>query len=304
MAGLALPGRPGTQTAPSMNALSGVSGARPASPPRFAPGPYGTAYQFSPSQFDFTTGRSTPGSWTQLPVPDTRTKEQIEAESLSNDLAREQLQASRFANAATYMGQGTGGGVPSTTRARSASGGVGGDGVSGPTPTLAQIKSGMDFLQPDIPSAPTVPTVPGPQVPAPTPEENQRASELAYGRAKDRIAMEGEAARRGLEREATQRGITGTGLEGKRRTAISRASMAGLSAAATQQAAQDLARSDEFAKLGYAGGMQQRGQDIQALLARYNAQLAARGQTIGAQPNPIPYIGALTALSQAGGSLY
>jgi hypothetical protein len=208
--------------------------------------------------------------------------------SLQEALLRQQLEAAQHANAVAYMG----GGIPTTRVSGSAAAAGGGASVEG-APSISQIRQAMERLQPTPPQEPTLPG----RIAAPTPADTSAARGLAYARAKDAIASEHAAATRGLENQLTARGISGTGLEAKGRRELSRASLAALANVAAQQAAEEAALQNRFAELGYQGNLSQRGQDINAMLNRYNAQL-------GLLPNPLGYIPAITGLYQAGGALY
>jgi len=225
-----------------------------------------------------------------VPYPK-QTPEEAHAERMANlqaELLRQQVEAAKQANALAYMG----GGIPTTRVSGSAAAAGGGASVEG-APSISQIRQAMERLQPTPPQEPTLPG----RIAAPTPADTSAARGLAYARAKDAIASEHAAATRGLENQLTARGISGTGLEAKGRRELSRASLAALANVAAQQAAEEAALQNRFAELGYQGNLSQRGQDINAMLNRYNAQL-------GLLPNPLGYIPAITGLYQAGGALY
>lgn len=187
-----------------------------------------------------------------------------------------------------------------SAQARAMSGGGAG---SGQAPSIEALASAIRRLQSPLPAQIPAPSVPTSTVPRPTLADTSRAENLAYGQAKNRIASEFAAANKGLTRSLTARGVSGTGIENRNRRELTRASLGALGQAAAEQAARQAQRADEFTRMGYQGDLSQRAQDINAILARFNALLSQRGQDIAAQPNPAAYIGPLIALQQAGGSL-
>lgn len=279
----------------------GGSGSSPIPPPpQFSPGPFGTAYQYQPGGIwggtadangNLSGVNTTNPGWYQVQKPRTQ-QDQIDEEIQLANLRRMNLENDYFAQ--------NPGGVP---RTGTGSGGSSSSSSSGAVPSISALNNAITQLQPgDEPKVPS-PAVPG-AVASPSPADNAAATAAAYARSKDAIAQEGAAATKAMQGAMTARGISGTGIEAKGRKDITRASLAQLGQVARDQAMSDVAREDEFSKLGYTGGITQRGQTIQAILAKYNADLAQRGQDINARPNPVGYIGPLTALSMAGGSLY
>lgn len=265
-------------------------------PPRFAAGPGGTSFQYNPGGLMGGVGGvggNVPGGTQEgwFPVTKPRTQQdQINEEMQLANLRRMNLENDQLA---TWGGVG----VPRTGTSSSSSSGT------GTAPSVTQLKTATELLQPGKEPPLVSPTVPGTQIAAPKPGDNTAATNAAYARAKDKIALEGSAAGKAMQGAMTARGISGSGIEAKGAKDITRASLAGLGQVARDQAMSDVEREDAFAKLGYTGGIQQRGQDIQAILAKYAADLTQRGQNINAQYNPLGYIGPLTALSMAGGSL-
>lgn len=298
--GIGSTGIPTTGAGPRVG-LGGPGGNAIPPPPQFSPGPFGTAYQYNPGGIwggtadasgNIVGAQTTRAGW--YPVEKPRTQQ----DQINEEMQLAQLRRMNLENDMLTQGFG----VPTTgTRSGSSSSS---SSATGTAPSVTALKHAIETLQPgDEPKVPG-PNVPGTQVAAPKPADNAAAVAAAYARAKDTIASEGAAAGKALEGAMTARGISGTGLEAKGRKDITRASLRQLGEVARQQAMSDVQREDEFAKLGYTGGIQQRGQDIQALLARYASDITQRGQNINAQYNPLGYIGPLTALSMAGGSLY
>lgn len=314
MAGISIPTTPGAQrptTFPTLTAGGGGLPGRPTlggpapspntpttPPPQFASGPYGTAYQWSGGGIWGGTDvggeaggfNVTQPGWYPVQKPRTQ-QDQINEEMQLAQLRRMNLENDMLVS----------GGVPrtGTSRATSSAGGGGGEQPERPAPSVSDIKRATTTLQPTLPPAPPMPTAP-PQVEAPKPADTSAARALAYGRAKDVIAGETSAALKGLRESSAQRGVSSS--KGERE--ITRASLGQLANVAAQQAGEEVGTTNRFAELGYQGGLTQRGQNLQAILAAAQQALAARGQNISALPNPVSYIGPLTALQQAGGSLY
>lgn len=88
------------------------------------------------------------------------------------------------------------------------------------------------------------------------------------GAAKDNAAAAVGAARRALINNMTQRGIGGSGIEGKNERAIQIAGAGQLGAAGRDIATQTAARTASVNDRNYSGDITQRGQDIQASTAR------------------------------------
>jgi hypothetical protein len=219
------------------------------------------------------------------------TPEELRAErmaGLEEAMAREALQQARLATSQAYTGGGTAG-VPTTTRTSLSALSE----ASGPTPSLSEIKRAMEFLQPQAPMPPGLPA----QVPAPTPADWGPALAAAYAAAKDNIANETAAARQAGRANLTARGVSGTGLEQRFERDLTSRALGLLGQVARDLAQQQMATQNQFAQLGYQGGIQQRAQDLSALMSQYQAQL-------GLLPNPVAYIGPLAALRQAGGMLW
>ncbi|MDR7420024.1 MAG: hypothetical protein QN178_14060 [Armatimonadota bacterium] len=261
-------------------------------PRRTVGSPTGGAYTGEPGSPYVTVGPAGQAQTAYVPYP-RQTPEEAHAErmaGLQEALLRQQLDQNRLAAELASMG----GGVPTTRlRAVGAGSATGGELPERPAPSLSQIREAMERIQPTAPAAPTLPA----RIAPPTSADTSAARALAYGRAKDTIAGEHAAAARALETALTARGLTGTGLEARGRRDLARASLAALANIAAQQAAEEAALQNRLAELGYQGNLSQRGQDINAMLGRYNAQL-------GLLPNPLGYIPAITGLYQAGGGLY
>jgi hypothetical protein len=281
---------PGSLTKPTLGSA----------PPKFAAGPGGTTFQYNQGgMFGGAGGGAFPGAVKEGWYP--TEKPWTQDDQIDRELRLAQVRRANLDN--DYLsGNGPGGttGVPRTTGSTSTST----SSATGTPPSITQLRTAIDKLQdPDEPGvrSPDMPTAP---IAAPKPADNAAATAAAYARAKDKIALEGNAASKAMEGALTARGVSGTGLEAKGRKDITRASMSQLGEVARQQAMSDVQREDEFAKLGYTGGITQRGQDIQSILSKYMADLTQRGQNINQQTNPLGYINPLTSLAMMGGSLY
>jgi hypothetical protein len=90
----------------------------------------------------------------------------------------------------------------------------------------------------------------------------------AMGQAKDNAAAGVGAARRALINNMTQRGIGGSGIEGKNERAIQIAGAGQIGAAGRDIATQTAARTAAVNDRNYSGNIQQRGQDMQASQAK------------------------------------
>lgn len=235
-------------------------------------------------------------SWTPNPVYEDPNKawatqwNQLNYESAAEDLRQKKMLGGMMAQ-----------GVAPIKGLTSASSLNTGDTTQGPS--ISAISSAIKQLQPQLPAQITPPTVPTAPVPAPTLADNSKAEALAYGQAKDKIGNEFAAASKGLRRNMMQRGISGTGIENQNQRALTQASLGALGSVSAQQAGQQVQRADDFSKLGYTGGIAQRGQDINSLLTRFGTEVGQRGQDVNAMIDPASYLLPLLALVKAGGTL-
>jgi hypothetical protein len=128
----------------------------------------------------------------------------------------------------------------------------------------------------------TPPQIPG-QVAAPTPTAQSPASSMAFAQYKDQSGRIGNAALRALKGQMTERGISGSGIEGALTADVLGKVAQGQGAAAYQQqrAAEDQAWEGE--KLGYQGSIGQRGTDIGAAENIYGGDVTQRQQDINSQ---------------------
>lgn len=125
------------------------------------------------------------------------------------------------------------------------------------------------------------PAVPGTWTPPPVGVPNpQSSSNVAFARAKDTVGSSMSGLLKAVKNQFSTRGLTGSNLEGR---GIVDALMGGekqLADVAREQAIQDTNTGNNFAQMGYQGGIAQRGQDIGLMEANANAGLAHRSQDI------------------------
>lgn len=94
------------------------------------------------------------------------------------------------------------------------------------------------------------------------------ARQAAFARAKDQAANIARSALTGLQNVMASRGISGSGIELGRTGEILGAGASGLGDINREQLIQDLAAQQHMADVAYQGGIEQRGQDIQAQQAQ------------------------------------
>lgn len=172
-----------------------------------------------------------------------------------------------------------GGGGPAATMSRSATPGPGGDGGAGggggaspppadPTWGIADLQNLLrTFAPPDVP-----------RIEPPAPEDERAAQSAAYGRAADRIRSIGRGSEKRMLSDLTRRGVSGTGLETKARTAANRGTQADLGQVVRDQAIQSLDRTQAVNDRNLNALIAQRGQD----LGRSNWQLESLSTLMGA----------------------
>ena len=118
------------------------------------------------------------------------------------------------------------------------------------------------------------------------------AQSAAFARAKDQVGLEAQGALTGLRSALGGRGLLGSGAEYQGTQNVITRGMGELGDVSREQAIQGAGAQERAASLGYTGGIQQRGQDIQsqqaqaglqAQIAEANqrAMLTGRGQDIG-----------------------
>ncbi|MET0742959.1 MAG: hypothetical protein ABWY78_06270 [Microvirga sp.] len=101
-----------------------------------------------------------------------------------------------------------------------------------------------------------------PEVKGPGLEDRRRAESLEFGRAKSRLANIGRGSMKALESQFARRGLSGSGQEGKQLAGVVGGMRGDLSNVATEQALSALAREAQISDRDYAGGINQRGQNI------------------------------------------
>lgn len=95
-----------------------------------------------------------------------------------------------------------------------------------------------------------------------------QARAAAFGRAKDLAGQNAQAAIRSLREQMAGRGLLGSGLETAGTGEIIGRTAQGLTDVGRDQALKDVDASTELAKMGYQGDITQRGQDLEAQMAR------------------------------------
>ncbi len=129
-----------------------------------------------------------------------------------------------------------------------------------------------------------------PRVQAP---DTSAAQAAVFGRAKDQVGEETSGAMAALRSALAARGLLGAGVEGKATANVLTKGQQQLGDTTREQAIQEGQRLSDFAKLGYQGDIEQRGQDITTSEGAANRALSAantqfsggvteRGQDIGA----------------------
>lgn len=164
---------------------------------------------------------------------------------------------------------------------------AGGGGAYAPEPAGNTIGPGditgmLDALKGQPVPRETPPAIPG-QVAPPKPTAQSPASSMAFAQYKDQSGRIGKAALRALKDQMTERGISGSGIEGSLTADILGQVAQGQGASAYQQqrAAEDQAWEGE--KLGYQGGISQRTTDIGAAGSIYGGDITQRSQDINSQ---------------------
>lgn len=156
-------------------------------------------------------------------------------------------------------------------------GGGGGDTPPAPGMGKDDIMQILKDLRGDqVPREPT-PNAP-PRIGAPTPAAQPPSQSLGFARAKDQSGRIGAAALRALKDQMTERGISGSGIEGELTGNVLGDVARQQSDAAFQQqrAAEDQAW--QAAQQGYQGDITQRAQDLGLSSAGYSGGITQRGQ--------------------------
>ena len=103
-----------------------------------------------------------------------------------------------------------------------------------------------------------------PKVQKPSMASYEAAQAAEYGKAKDQIGRNGEAAMRSLRNVMQSRGISGSGIEAEGSANILGQMTSGLGQTSRDQATQRLGRLNAIDDMGYQGDITQRGQDLTA----------------------------------------
>lgn len=161
-----------------------------------------------------------------------------------------------------------------------ASGGTAGDGSPAPL-SPEDIFGILDRLKGETPAREPTPAAP-PRIEAPTPTADPASRSLGFARAKDRAGRIGAQALKALKDQMSERGISGSGIEGQLTADILGQTATGLADAefTQQRASEDQAW--DAAKMGYQGAIGQRANDMGLLGTGYGGGIQQRGQDIGA----------------------
>lgn len=117
------------------------------------------------------------------------------------------------------------------------------------------------------------------------------ANAASFARAKDQAGQIAQSALQGLRSSLGGRGLLGAGAEYRGTQNIAAAGLGQLGDVNREQAIQNAAAAQDFAKMGYQGDITQRGQDLasqqsanqlaaQIALGNYQGQISQRGQNI------------------------
>lgn len=130
---------------------------------------------------------------------------------------------------------------------------------------------------------PAIPTIQAPDTSA--------AQAAIFARAKDQVGQETSGSLAALRSALAARGMAGSGAEVKGTSNVLTSGQGQLGDTTREQAVQEAQRQNDFAKLGYQGAIEQRGQDITtvegaanralaAANAQFSGQIAERGQDV------------------------
>jgi hypothetical protein len=175
----------------------------------------------------------------------------------------------------------------------SASSGGGGDYASAPAPTSASSAPGVSMGGSSAPVQMVMPS-PGAAPAAPatiTMPDTKAAQDAIFARAKDKVGLETAGSVTALRSALAARGLLGGGAEVKGTANVLTSGQQQLGDTTREGAIQEAGRLNDFAKLGYQGAIEQRGQDIttsegaanralQAAVTNYTGQVSQRGQDV------------------------
>lgn len=147
-------------------------------------------------------------------------------------------------------------------------------------------------------------TQPTAQIAAP---DTSAAMAAVFNRAKDQVGRTTTGSLTALRSALASRGLLGGGVEGKSTANVITAGAGQLADTSREQAIQEGTRLNDFAKLGYQGAIEQRGQDItttegaanralDAAKAAYSGAITQRGQNVDASGTQ--YSGGITQRGQ------
>jgi hypothetical protein len=184
-------------------------------------------------------------------------------------------------------GTGAGGGGAATTGAT----GSGFPAVSYDTETLPNVAWPGSFGgAPGAPGGATSTAQPTERIAAP---DTSAALAAVFNRAKDQVGKTTTGSLTALRTALASRGLLGGGVEGNATGRVVTAGQGQLADTSREQAIQEGTRLNDFAKLGYQGAIEQRGQDIttsegaanralDASKAAYSGMIQQRGQNVDA----------------------
>lgn len=159
-------------------------------------------------------------------------------------------------------------------------GGGGGGGGEAPAPpplSTEDIFGVLDRLKGDAPPREAAPT-PQNRVAMPTPAAEAPSASMGFARAKDQSGRIGNAALRALKDQMTERGISGSGVEGQLTSNVLGDVARGQSEAGFQQQLEADRQAWDAKQMGYQGDITQRAQDLGLSSAGYSGGIQQRGQ--------------------------
>jgi hypothetical protein len=169
-------------------------------------------------------------------------------------------------------------GVSSAPRGGGGGGGGGGGDAPAPTPLSTEDIFGiLDRLKGETPPREAAPT-PLNRVAMPTPAAEAPSASMGFARAKDQSGRIGNAALRALKDQMTERGISGSGVEGQLTNNILGDVARGQSEAAFQQQLEADRQAWDAKQMGYQGDITQRAQDLGLSSAGFSGGIQQRGQ--------------------------
>jgi len=116
-----------------------------------------------------------------------------------------------------------------------------------------------------------------------TPVDTRAAESAAFGRAKDQVGETSQGALSGLRSALGGRGMLGSGAEYRGTANVFNKGQQQLGDVSRGLAIKGAENAQENAQTNYAGGLTQRGQNMNDAQTALSAQVAQRGQDIGAQ---------------------